>query len=242
MCVLLEFWNRFIATKKDFTMKSRFLSKFRVAILSLIAFLSTSGWATIIEGNLEVKARSGANGDLTVEGTTTIGSLTVNGVNNASVPSGVIVMWSGAIDAIPDGWALCDGTTPSGETNATPNLSGRFIVGYSGTPGDYDQTGKRGGKDSIKLEDNNMPAHTHTVRDGAHAHDFTGQDDGGGEERDRFAMPYLNNVKTSPSQAAGQGWGGTHSHTVSKSGKDEGDLEAFDNRPAYYVLAYIIKL
>jgi len=35
---------------------------------------------------------------------------------------GVIVMWHGAWDDIPDGWALCDGT------NGTPNLQNRFVT------------------------------------------------------------------------------------------------------------------
>lgn len=42
------------------------------------------------------------------------------------VPKGTIVIWSGAADAIPSGWALCDGT------NGTPNLSGRFVFGAGG--------------------------------------------------------------------------------------------------------------
>jgi hypothetical protein len=41
----------------------------------------------------------------------------------ALLPQGVIVMWSGTIATIPDGWALCDGT------NGTPDLRNRFIVG-----------------------------------------------------------------------------------------------------------------
>ncbi len=39
------------------------------------------------------------------------------------IPSGVIVMWSGATTNIPAGWVLCDGR------NGTPNLGDRFIVG-----------------------------------------------------------------------------------------------------------------
>lgn len=39
----------------------------------------------------------------------------------STLPSGVIVMWSGS--SIPSGWALCDGT------NGTPDLRDRFIVG-----------------------------------------------------------------------------------------------------------------
>ena len=37
--------------------------------------------------------------------------------------SGMIILWSGAADAIPSGFVLCDGN------NSTPNLTDRFIVG-----------------------------------------------------------------------------------------------------------------
>ena len=41
----------------------------------------------------------------------------------ASLPSGVIVMWSGSIAAIPSGCVICDGN------NGTPNLRDRFAIG-----------------------------------------------------------------------------------------------------------------
>ena len=50
----------------------------------------------------------------------------------SALPSGVVVLWSGAIANIPTGWALCDGT------NGTPNLRNQFVVGAGGaySPGD----------------------------------------------------------------------------------------------------------
>ena len=39
------------------------------------------------------------------------------------VPKGGIILWSGAVNNIPPGWALCDGT------NNTPDLKGRFVLG-----------------------------------------------------------------------------------------------------------------
>ena len=45
----------------------------------------------------------------------------------AGVPAGGIIMWSGATNAIPSGWALCDGQ------NGTPNLQDKFIVGAGNT-------------------------------------------------------------------------------------------------------------
>ena len=38
--------------------------------------------------------------------------------------SGMIMIWSGSIANIPSGWLLCDGN------NGTPNLSGKFVLGY----------------------------------------------------------------------------------------------------------------
>jgi hypothetical protein len=56
-----------------------------------------------------------------------VNSITVGGQTITSfdqvVPTGTIVMWSGALANIPTGWALCDGT------NGTPNLVSRFILG-----------------------------------------------------------------------------------------------------------------
>ena len=40
-----------------------------------------------------------------------------------TLPTGVIVMWSGAVSTVPSGWALCNGQ------NGTPDLRDRFIVG-----------------------------------------------------------------------------------------------------------------
>ncbi len=41
------------------------------------------------------------------------------------VPQGAIIMWSGPLSNIPDGWGLCDGT------NGTPDLRDRFIQGWT---------------------------------------------------------------------------------------------------------------
>ena len=42
-------------------------------------------------------------------------------------PSGLIMIWSGAIVDIPPGWVLCDGN------NGTPDLRDRFLVGAGST-------------------------------------------------------------------------------------------------------------
>lgn len=45
--------------------------------------------------------------------------------NFGLIPRGGIIMWSGTINTIPTGWALCNGQ------NGTPDLRDRFIVGAS---------------------------------------------------------------------------------------------------------------
>lgn len=67
------------------------------------------------------------------------------------MPTGGIIMWSGSIQNIPDGWALCDGE------NGTPNLQNKFVVG-AGQQYSVDSTG---GSVSKSLEANNIPAHKH---------------------------------------------------------------------------------
>ena len=53
-----------------------------------------------------------------------------DGSNLSSVPGvpvGAIILWSGASNAIPSGYVLCDGQ------NNTPNLQDRFVVGAGST-------------------------------------------------------------------------------------------------------------
>jgi microcystin-dependent protein len=80
----------------------------------------------------------------------------------ATIPAGLISMWSGSIGSIPSGWYLCDGS------NGTPNLTDRFIIGAGST---YAVNGT-GGVSSVTLTTSNMPAHTHaaTVTDPGHTH------------------------------------------------------------------------
>ena len=68
------------------------------------------------------------------------GKINASYIAGGSVPSGVIVMWSGSYDDIPVGWALADGS------QGTPNLRSRFIYGVntaygSGNDGNINATG-----------------------------------------------------------------------------------------------------
>lgn len=126
------------------------------------------------------------------------------------VPKGAIMMWSGAVGNIPAGWALCDGA------NGTPDLRGRFVVGYDASREDY-AIGKTGGKAEVWLtaEQSGLPEHTHTVE---------GPLGRSGETGMRGSNYLL---------------GKSGSFTTTGAKKDA--AKAHENRPPYYALAYIMK-
>ena len=72
------------------------------------------------------------------------------------IPSGVIMLWSGAANAIPSGFVICDGG------NSTPDLRDRFVVGAGSSYG-VDDTG---GAASVTLTVNQIPSHSHTLNRG----------------------------------------------------------------------------
>lgn len=73
-----------------------------------------------------------------------------------TVPIGVMMAWSGSIDTIPPGWALCDGD------NGTPDMRGRFLIGAGGQYAVGAQVGSA--------------SHTHVAtaeESGEHVHEIT---------------------------------------------------------------------
>ena len=123
---------------------------------------STSGNAATATRLATARTISGASFDGTANITLNNANIT-NGAgyvtSAGAVPSGVIVLWSGAANAIPNGWYLCDGN------NSTPDLRNRFVIG-SGAGSSYsvDQTG--GSKDAT------LVSHSHTINN--HTHSFSG--------------------------------------------------------------------
>ena len=83
--------------------------------------------------------------------------LKIDGTAGGIVPSGAIIMWSGAANAIPTGYVLCNGS------NNTPDLRNRFVVG-AGSGSNYN-VNDTGGADSVTLTVDQIPAHTHTYID-----------------------------------------------------------------------------
>src|SRR5690606_9453998 len=90
---------------------------------------------------------------------------------------GVIVMWSGSADNIPEGWALCDGT------NGTPDLRDLFIVGA----GREYAVGATGGAKEVTLTTAQMPKHSHTgSTNSAGSHTHTGTTNTAGAHRHTY--------------------------------------------------------
>ena len=151
------------------------------------------------------------------------------------IPTGGIIMWSGAVSAIPTGWVLCNGS------NSTPDLRNRFVVGAGSTYA----VNATGGTDSVSLSTANLPAHSHsfsgsgtTNTAGAHVHASGWYGPRGG---DGSATVFATNDSAYGNVNTGSA--GDHNHTVSISGTtgNQGSGSSHENRPPYYALAYIMK-
>ena len=130
----------------------------------------------------------------------------------SGVPQGFIGMWYGATNAIPSGWALCDGSVVNGLQ--TPDLRDKFVVGASNSTGDTSYPGlspnATGGQaDAV------IVSHSHTVR--------TGQD----EDSDQGVLAFVDNASGVTNRS-----GMVNSQGVAGTNK---------NLPPYYALAYIMK-
>ena len=210
-----------------------------------------SGKVIKVSGTADVTGSLNVAGSLTVSGTAIVPTPTLStqaapkSYVDGRLPAGVIVMWSGAANAIPSGWLLCDGT------NSTPDLRNRFIVGAGSTYA----VGATGGADSVTLTTSQIPSHTHTFTattstDGSHTH---GYNDPG------HSHTYLSidTAGTGTQNVAGGYFGygytgvsytgisivaaGSHNHTVSGTTSSIGGGSSHENRPPYYALCFIMK-
>ena len=178
----------------------------------------------------------------TIAGTATDKVCTPSNIE-AALPSGVIVMWSGAISAIPTGWVICDGN------NGTPNLTDRFVIHADADSGGTNDVGDTGGSNTIA--EAQLPSHTHsdgtlsaesdshnhgvgtlaTDDPGDHTHTYSSRDGGGYGYPEGTAGP--GSYKDTSSS-------GAHTHTISGSSASTGSGN--DYKPKYYALAYIQKV
>jgi len=149
------------------------------------------------------------------------------------VPRGCILMWSGTLASIPGGWQLCDGT------NGTPNLQDRFLLGVV----QGQDPGEVGGAHNRQLDGGNLPRHDHsftTEYAGTHQHTIADyvRDYNIYQTGTSYPSPFANSNLTTMYHLSDPN--GSHQHTGTTDHK--GDSTLFDNRPAYYRLAFIMKL
>ena len=164
---------------------------------------------------------------------------------------GMIMMWSGHCEDIPEGWVLCDGRTVNGFK--VPDLRGRFVLASSECKinGLYDALFVQGGlglpahfadgaiQSTVTLQPRHIPSHRHTVsisdsdivplnRDGC----LDGsQDSGDGSNTNKGRGAY---------------WRGYQSNTKALSGytgtAGEGAPFTVETLPPYYTLCFIVKI
>jgi hypothetical protein len=144
--------------------------------------------------------------------------------SGATIPSGLIAIWSGSTGSIPSGWLICDGTS------GTPDLRSSFIIG-AGSTYSVGQTG--GSTDAIVV------SHTHTatsvVTDPGHFHNFNAN-----------ALEHTGSVYGTGNN--GNAWDqfpstltATTGITVATTNASAGTSGTGANLPPYYALAYIMK-
>ena len=170
----------------------------------------------------------------------------------------MIISWSGSIESIPVGFALCDGT------NGTPDLRNRFIMGAMDTM----HVNQTGGASNVELAASNLPTHTHeasstfvgdtlpnhahNVYDPGHTHPL-GQDN---TNKYCYQGPYqrfgsMSSGSCTTNFFTGTGTtsisidaasGGTPSGIVTTTIQSNGSSTPFSILPPFYALAYIMKL
>jgi len=157
------------------------------------------------------------NGPVTAAGTVTAPRF----VGDGTVPVGCIVMWSGSIATIPDGWTLCDGS------RGTPDLRSRFVVGASGSVGPSGLTRRdpaaMGGSETRVLTVAQIPAHSHSFTDVFFA-----------EHNGNYGIP--GNVGSGKTDHDNWGFGMT-SLTASAGGG-----QPFEIMPPFYSMAFIMRI
>ena len=141
------------------------------------------------------------------------------------VPSGAIILWSGAVGSIPAGWYLCNGA------NGTPNLQDRFIVGA----GSVYAVGATGGSANAVVVSHSHSVSGSTTSNGNHSHGTSIANGNSGTQGS-------NKTSWGSGQATIVTYdAGTHSHTLSGTADATGSSATNANLPPYYALAYIMK-
>ena len=132
--------------------------------------------------------------------------------------------------------------------SSTPDLRGKFVVGYSNTDSDYD-VGDAGGSKQVTLSTSQLPSHNHTAS--TNTASLTGTATyvaetwaGSGQASGIFGKNGGYSAYYTPSGVDSSPTGqltidASHSHSVTVNNTGSGG--AIENRPPYYSLCYIMK-
>ena len=167
----------------------------------------------------------------------------IGNAGSTGIPSGFIGLWSGAANAIPSGWYLCNGS------NGTPDLRGRFVVGYNNNDSLFDVDDTGGSKDAVLVSHtHNLQNHVHGINlgtdsQGAHTHTYSSATSTNRVDNDETHQYLYSNTTQNTGSA------GAHTHTISgNTGTPStnttdtlGESATNKNLPPYYALCYIMK-
>ena len=163
------------------------------------------------------------------------GNLHIGDFDGLSVPTGLIIMWSG--ETVPTGWHLCDGTS------GTVDLRDRFVVG-AGTGSDYNVGDTGSGTHTIvgavtisghSLSAAEISGHQHAMADMSSRPNSGGcgyNSEGSGSQHPNA---YYNEDTTGNSDI-GKSTADPHTHSSSFSS------DPFTITPMYYSLKFIQKI
>ena len=154
------------------------------------------------------------------------GIIGVAPTTQASIPSGLIAIWSGAVGSIPSGWYLCNGQ------NGTPDLRDSFILGAGNT---YAVGATGGSKDAIVVSHTHTATSTSTVTDPGHNHTYN-QATNTLPQSGNSTQVFTSNTSQSTSTAS---TGITVATTTTNATAGVSGTNA--NLPPYYALAFIQK-
>lgn len=169
----------------------------------------------------------------------------------APQPLGIVQLWAG--ESVPANYALCEGQQLriteypdlyaaigtvynsgydyNGKSYSTvsgyfrlPDLRSRFIVGYSPNDSDYNAVAKVGGRKTVALTTDQLPAHGHAFF--------------GNVWRRGTPLPYTQ-IGSNDYNVSGDS---NVSQATDFVSAQTGGGAAHENRPPYYTLAYIMRL
>lgn len=151
------------------------------------------------------------------------GIIGVAPTTSASIPSGLIAIWSGAVGSVPSGWYLCNGQ------NGTPDLRNSFVLGAGNS---YAVGATGGSTDAIVVSHTHTATSTSTVTDPGHSHTIPSSILGAANSPNDPVPTGTTNSGTSTT-------GITVATTTTNATTGVSGSNA--NMPPYYALAYIMK-